>query len=259
MKSAYIAIASLLLISTAQAADFRLTEKTTLTAGQVTGTSVLYIDGSHGVKGITPSVLFDAAGFGSGDSPTLAGLTLNGNLTGTGIGAFNTITAAAGATITGTLTNNGNFTSTGNALISGNITGSGNLLITGTNNLPQAGQVVPVEYSTTVTTGTGKGYFVVTPILDGKSITHANITTLVTGTTGTTGVQLVRIRSGTPANVLSTIVSIDSAELTSITAAVPYVIDTGNDDLATGDLLRVDISNVTTTAPTGLIFSFEAR
>jgi hypothetical protein len=41
--------------------------------------------------------------------------------------------------------------------------------------------------------------------------------------------------------MLTTKISIDASEFTSYTAAAAPVIDTGNDDVATGDLLAVDV------------------
>ena len=60
-------------------------------------------------------------------------------------------------------------------------------------------------------------------------------------TSGIPTIQVARVRSGTPVDVLSTRVTIDANELTSYTAATPAVINTSNDDLATGDYLRCDI------------------
>ena len=49
---------------------------------------------------------------------------------------------------------------------------------------------------------------------------------------------------------------IDANEVTSYTAATPAVVDTANDDLLTGALLRIDIDTAGTGAK-GLIVSFE--
>ena len=52
--------------------------------------------------------------------------------------------------------------------------------------------------------------------------------------------------------MLSTKLTIDSAETGSDTAATPAVIDTSNDDVSENDLLRVDVDAVQTTAAKGL-------
>jgi hypothetical protein len=52
----------------------------------------------------------------------------------------------------------------------------------------------------------------------------------------------VQIRNVTDAvDVLSTAITIDQSEFTSYTAATPPVINTANDDVATGDIIAVDV------------------
>ncbi|MDQ5886056.1 MAG: hypothetical protein QG628_453 [Patescibacteria group bacterium] len=89
--------------------------------------------------------------------------------------------------------------------------------------------------------GDGKAYFTVPLSMNGLTIqsVHASVTTV--SSSGTPTIQIARIRSGTPVDVLSTAVTIDVSENSSYTAAVAPVVNTSNDDLATGDFLRVDI------------------
>jgi hypothetical protein len=54
-------------------------------------------------------------------------------------------------------------------------------------------------------------------------------------------------------DVLSTNITVDSGENSTDTAAAAAVIDTANDDLATGQILRFDVDAVSTTAAKGLI------
>ena len=54
------------------------------------------------------------------------------------------------------------------------------------------------------------------------------------------------------ADMLSTKLTIDSGETSSATAATAAVVNTSNDDVATGDLIYVDVDAVSTTAPQGL-------
>lgn len=104
--------------------------------------------------------------------------------------------------------------------------------------------------------GDGQGFFLVPASFNGKTIksVHAGLTTA--SSSGTPTVQVARIRGGTPVDVLSTKVTIDASELTSYTAATPPVVDTANDDLATGDLLRVDV-DVAGTGAKGLMVLIE--
>ena len=70
------------------------------------------------------------------------------------------------------------------------------------------------------------------------------------GTTGTTDIQIANVTQGV--DILSTKLTIDSGE-TNSSSAVAAVIDTANDDVATGDVLRVDIDAVSTTPAEGLV------
>jgi hypothetical protein len=63
---------------------------------------------------------------------------------------------------------------------------------------------------------------------------------------------LTRIRSGAAAAMLSIPCSIDANETDSSTAVIPAVIDAANDDVATADLVRVDVTAAGTDAK-GLI------
>jgi len=103
-----------------------------------------------------------------------------------------------------------------------------------------------------ITTGDGKAYVTVPAAWNGLSIlsVHCGLTTA--SSSGTPTVQLARTRSGSTVDVLSTAVTIDANELTSYTAATPPVVNGSNDDLATGDLLRVDI-DVAGTGAKGLM------
>jgi hypothetical protein len=52
--------------------------------------------------------------------------------------------------------------------------------------------------------------------------------------------------------MLSTVITIDSGETDTSTAAAAAVIDTANDDVATGDRIRIDIDAVSSTPAKGL-------
>ena len=57
--------------------------------------------------------------------------------------------------------------------------------------------------------------------------------------------------------MLTTKISIDASEFTSYTAAAAPVIDTGNDDVATGDLIAIDVDVAGTGAKgLGVILTF---
>lgn len=78
-------------------------------------------------------------------------------------------------------------------------------------------------------------------------------------TVSSSGLPTVQIRNITQtADMLTTKVSIDASENTSLTAATAPVIDTGNDDVATGDLIAVDVDVSGTGAKgLGVVMSFQ--
>jgi len=133
---------------------------------------------------------------------------------------------------------------------------------------PNARKVVQVELvdaTTDVTTGNGKAYFRVPSNLAGMNLVAVKSNVVTAGTTGLTSVQITRcaaatsgnICSGTTASMLTTVVSIDSGENSSSDAASAVAIDTSNDDVADGQILRFDVTAVQTTASKGLVVSLE--
>lgn len=122
-----------------------------------------------------------------------------------------------------------------------------------------------VNPTTTVVTGDGQAYFVIPPAFNGMNIVVVGATLIgAASSSGTPTIQIARGRQSTPTSaftytdVLSTRITIDASEYNSKDATTPPVIDTANDDLATGDLLRVDI-DVAGTGAQGLLVWFEAR
>lgn len=123
---------------------------------------------------------------------------------------------------------------------------------------------VPVfDFTVDVATGNGKAYFIVTDRFNGMNLTAVNLQVITAGTTGATSVQVTRCAaaasgnacSGTTASMLTTVVSVDSGENSSDTAATAAVIDTSNDDVATAQVIRIDVTAVSTTAPKGMILT----
>ncbi len=72
-------------------------------------------------------------------------------------------------------------------------------------------------------------------------------------TAGTTGLTTIQIYDETDGmNMLSTAMTIDSSEVDTSTAATPAVISTSLDAIATADVLRFDITTISTTPANGL-------
>jgi hypothetical protein len=115
------------------------------------------------------------------------------------------------------------------------------LLSNGTNPLWVDGtRYIPTQLNADValTTGDGKGKFFIPPGLNGWNITYVG----AVRDSGATGVPLIQLRNVTDGvDVLSTRLSIDSAETYSGSAAAPAVIDTTKDDVAEGDLFAWDV------------------
>ena len=75
-------------------------------------------------------------------------------------------------------------------------------------------------------------------------------------TAGITGTMDVQIRNVTDSvDILSTKLTWDSTEVGTDTAATPYVIDTTKDDVASYDVLAVDVDAVQTTKAKGMIIT----
>ena len=112
-------------------------------------------------------------------------------------------------------------------------------------------QMVVFNFTDDAETGDGKFYFVVPAKLNGMNLTSAVAQAITAGTTGTMDIQVANVTDSV--DMLSTKLTIDSAEKSSLTAATPVVIDATKDDVVTDDLLRIDIDAVQTTKAKGLI------
>lgn len=107
-----------------------------------------------------------------------------------------------------------------------------------------------VDSGTDTATGDGKAFFRVPSVMNGWNLVAVAAAVYTAGTTNTTDIQ-IRNKTQT-ADMLTTKITIDSGETDSSTAAAPAVIDTANDDVATGDIIAIDVDAVSTTAAQGL-------
>lgn len=108
-------------------------------------------------------------------------------------------------------------------------------------------------------TGDGQAWFVVPACLNGMNLVGVVATVATAGTTGTADFQLRRVRSGSAVDMLSTKITIDSTETSTTTAATPAVINASNDDVATGDIIYLDVDAVQTTKAKGGAVGLEFR
>jgi len=124
--------------------------------------------------------------------------------------------------------------------------GTGNVL-----KIRKGVQVVAFDFTTDTATGDGAFYFHIDSTLAGMDLIDVHAEVITAGTTGTLDVQIANVTGA--ADMLSTKLTVDSAETGSDTAAAAAVIDTDNDDVAENDLIRVDVDAVHTTPAKGLI------
>lgn len=115
----------------------------------------------------------------------------------------------------------------------------------------KAVSVQVTEGATDVATGDGKAYFTIPESLNGMNLVRAQATVV---TAGTTGASTIMIHNKTDANdMLSGAISIASAG----TVGTVGTINSSFDDVATNDVIRIDVDSVSTTAPKGLVVVLE--
>jgi hypothetical protein len=112
------------------------------------------------------------------------------------------------------------------------------------------------DASTDITKGDGKAILNIPTLIDGYVLKRvaASVTTAPAG-----AAIIIQINNVTDnVDILSTRLTIDEDEKTSATAATPAVIDTSHDDVATDDVIRIDVDQVgSTTAGAGLVVRLE--
>jgi len=109
-----------------------------------------------------------------------------------------------------------------------------------------------VEWATELAVADGVGYIEIPPECNGMNLISARARV---GTAGTTNASTFDVYNVTDSHsMLSSAISIDSAA-TSGTGTV----DTSYDDVATGDVIRIDCDTLSTTKPHGLIISLAFR
>jgi hypothetical protein len=94
----------------------------------------------------------------------------------------------------------------------------------------------------TVAIGDGTVGIPITALLNGYNLTDAIATIHTPGSANTTDIQIRRARAGTSVDMLSTKITIAYADY----YAKDGVINTINDDVATGDMLYVDVDAIAT-------------
>jgi len=113
-------------------------------------------------------------------------------------------------------------------------------------------EITVVEGATDVATGDKQGNysFRVPAEMNGWNLVSIAAHCETAGTTGNFDIQIHNITQA--ADMLSTLMRIETGETDTSTSAQPGTIDTSNDDIATADKIRIDVDSVQTTAPKGL-------
>ena len=87
--------------------------------------------------------------------------------------------------------------------------------------------------------GNGLMFFTVPPLLNGMNLVDADIMVTTPSTLGFVNIQIRNVTKNQ--DMLSTPMRIDENEFNSYTASIQPVIDDTKDDVATADVLRVDV------------------
>ena len=120
-----------------------------------------------------------------------------------------------------------------------------------------------IDDSTLLATGTGQASMRISSAFNGMNLTMPAIQIAVKSSSGVVTVDLYRGRQATPTSdftyvkITSTAITIDAGDYDSSTAVTAAVVDTNNDDLVTGDRIRVDVIGAGT-GVYGLIVTFIA-
>lgn len=115
----------------------------------------------------------------------------------------------------------------------------GSTVSTDTQTVTKVISLKPIAEGTALTTGDAKMQVRIPIELNGMNLVSVGMHVY---TTSSSGLPTVQIRNVTDAvDMLSTKVSVDVGEIDSSTATTPPVINTAVDDVATGDILAVDV------------------
>lgn len=114
---------------------------------------------------------------------------------------------------------------------------TGNTGLTGPAN-PNMMQIKIIDDALTLQTGDGQAQIVIPSQWNGLNLT--GVAAYVT-TPSTSGLPTIQIRNVNVGDMLSTKLTIDANEYTSYTAAAPAVIDLALDNVATGNIVSVDV------------------
>jgi hypothetical protein len=108
------------------------------------------------------------------------------------------------------------------------------------------------DYTSDAAVGDGAAYFVIPAAFNGMNLVYVQGKCITAGTTGTATVQVRNVTDAV--DMLSTKITFESAATTAGTVT-SAVIDTTKDDVATNDLLAIDVDTLSTTKQKGIIIT----
>ena len=111
--------------------------------------------------------------------------------------------------------------------------------------------IIAIDSTDDVTVADGHAYIPIPAFMHGMNLTRAQAIVNTAGTTNPTTIDIYNVTDSV--DMLSTAISIASGD----TVGTVGVINTANDDVATNDILRIDVTTVSTTAPKGLLVILE--
>ncbi len=120
-------------------------------------------------------------------------------------------------------------------------------------------QCVVFDFATDIAEGNGKFYFHIPAGLNGMDLVEVHSEVITAGNGSTVDVQIHNATDSS--DMLSTSLTIDNTETGSDTASTSAVINTSEDDVATNDLIRIDVdgNGGDTTIAKGLIVTLGFR
>lgn len=109
-----------------------------------------------------------------------------------------------------------------------------------------------VEYATELEVADGVGYIEILEKCNGMNLISARATVGTPGTTNASTFDIYNVTDGV--SMLSSAISIASGAKSGT-----GTVDTAHDDVATGDIIRIDVNTLSTTKPKGLIVTLAFR
>ena len=219
------------------------------------GTQIGVAAGGTGAS--TAAAAASALGVGTEDSPQFTDLTLSGldifvDGTEEVISLVDVATAVNELEVTNAATGNPVIlgASGGDANVDLKLVGKG----TGKAKTYTELQIPVIAWTTDATVADGHFYFHIGKELAGMNLVYIHGEVITAGTTGTLNVDIRNVTQA-GADVLSTNLTIDTAETGSDTAATPAVIAAAEDDMQENDVIAIDVDVIHTTASKGLIIT----